>query len=178
MIPAVQVSDLPLAAVFNRISDAVTGFNPLFQQQAPLYSVSPTFCQFDFTTASFNFCFGQVDPDQIEVTGDIKYPFACMYVLDSANTNEIKFTTFSGPVRVILDIYLSWGQIRGLPNFEKYVNCVESVVVSIANGLANQDWQKPLTYNGGVQCRRGPLMFAGENWRQKVGFSFLLLVDT
>ncbi len=57
---------------------------------------------------------------------------------------------------------------------EVYVNCVESTVISIANEVQNQNWGKPMVYNGGIQCRRGPLTFDGQNWRQKVGFAFLL----
>ncbi len=175
-IPAVRVSDLALKAVFSRISSPTAGFNPLFAQQAELYGISPSFALFDFSSRSHNFVFGQISPDQLEESGFITYPFSCMYVLDSVQTNSQKFTTFSGAIRVIYDVYLSWTKITGLFDFEVYVNCVESVVVSIANEVQNQDWGKPLVYNGNVQCRRGPLGFDGTNWRQKMGFSFLLEV--
>lgn len=176
MIPSVQVSDLALKATFTRISHPVLGFNPLFAQQAVVYGISPGFAQFDFSTRSHDFCFGQISPDLLEETGFIKYPFSCMYVLESGQTGSQKFTTFSGVVRIIYDVYLSWTKITGLFDFEVYANCVESAVISVANEVQNQDWGKPLVYNGGVQCRRGPLSFAGENWRQKVGFSFMFEV--
>ena len=177
-IPQVQISDVALNSVFSTLSDPAAGFNPLFIQQATAYGVPPTYAQFDFTDASKNFIIGQVDPDQYETTGEIGYPFGCLYVLESANTNLTKFSTFSGMVRVILDVYLSWGPIRGIPNFEKYCNCVESAVISAMNLWERQaSFIKPLSYNGVVQCRRGPAVFGGENWRQKLGFSFMIEVD-
>lgn len=177
-IPQVQVSNVALASVFTTLSDPIVGFNPLFIQQAPVFEISPTFAQFDFTTTSKNFVQGQVDPDQFEISGEIGYPFGCIYVLESVNSNLVKPTTFSGMVRVIFDVYLSWGSIRGLPNFEKYCNCIESVVISVMNSWNRQaSFTRPLAYNGQVQCRRGPLTFAAENWRQKLGFSFMFEVD-
>ena len=178
-VPQVRISDVALDSVFDTFSNVETGLNPLWFQQAPLYGISPTWAQFDFTDDSDNFIRGQVDADQYETSGEINYPFACLYVLESANTNNIKFATFSGMVRVVLDVYLSWGPIRGIPNFEKYCNCMESTVVSAINTWTNQaSFTRPLAYNGQVQCRRGPAIFAGENWRQKIGFSFLFEVDT
>ncbi len=177
-IPQVQVSDVVLDSVFSTLSNQSTGFNPLFRQQAPVYGIAPDYAQFNFTDTSKNFVRGQVDPDQFEVTGEVGYPFGCLYILESANTNLTKFSTFSGMVRVIFDVYLSWGPIRGIPNFEKYCNCVESVVISSMNTWARQSsFMRPLAYNGSVQCRRGPATFAAENWRQKLGFSFLIEVD-
>lgn len=177
-IPQVQISDIATAAVLSLLSNEAKGFNPLFVQQAAIYGIPVDWAQLDFSDSTDNFIQGQVDPDQYESSGEISYPFACLYVLESANTNNIKFATFSGFVRVVLDVYLSWGAIRGIPNFEKYSNCLESVVVSVMNSWQNQAFSnRSLTYNGGVQCRRGPITFAGENWRQRLGFSFLFQVD-
>lgn len=174
-----RISDRAVAAVFQRLSSNSTGFNPLFRQLAGTYQIDPEFCQFDFTEQSTNFMFAQVNSEMLEVTGHIKYPFGCMYTLESAHTNDQKFTTFSGMIQVIFDIYLSWGTTTGIFDFEKYVNCVEATVISIMNVLPNQDWGKPLVYNGGIRCRRGPLTFSAENWRQKVGFSIMIgLHDT
>lgn len=177
-IPAVRISDIPLQKFLDRLSDVATGFNPLFQQQAVQYQIPPTFAQFNYAASSTNFVLGQINPDMLEQTGIFKYPFSCLYVLESGEDQHQKFNTFSGVVRVIYDVYLSWGSIKGIFDFEKYCNCVESVVVNIANGLDNQDWHKPVTYNGNIMCRRGPLTFAGENWRQKIGFSLMFRVDT
>lgn len=177
-LPQVRVSDVALDSVFSTISDLTTGFNPLFRQQAAVYGIPPTYAQFDFTDTSKNFVRGQVDPDQYETSGEIGYPFGCLYVLESVNSNLTKFSTFSGMIRIIFDVYLSWGQIRGIPNFEKYCNCVESAVVSAMNTWTRQaSFTRPLSYNGSVQCRRGPAIFAGSNWRQKLGFSFVFQID-
>lgn len=177
-IPVVDVSLLAINALLSKISDPVIGLNPLWLQQAPAYGIDPTLLNLDFTSnPSKNFCVGQVDPDQFEKTGNISYPFACLYVLESVNQNLTKFNVFSGPVRAVLEVTLSWRKMSGILNFEAYSLCLESCVVSLVNSWTNQSWGQGLTYNGTVQCKRAPCVFAGENWRQKVGFSFMFQVD-
>jgi hypothetical protein len=177
-IPVVDVSLLAINALLSKLSDPVTGLNPLWAQQAVAYSLDPALLNIDFTSnPSKNFVIGQVDPDQYEKTGNISYPFSCLYVLESVNQNLTKFNVFSGPVRAVLDVYLSWRRMGGILNFEAYSLCLESCIVSLVNGWQNQGWGQNLTYNGTVQCKRGPCTFSGENWRQKVGFSFMFQVD-
>lgn len=177
-IPLYQVSNLVADAVFSRISDPNTGINPLFRQCATLLGIDPYFLNFDFSPTSSNFYRAYVDPVELDVSGIVTYPFGCMYTLESAQDNHQKFTIFSGLVREVVDIYLSWTEIRGINDFEVYTHCVENAMISFANGTANQNFGKPITYNGNIQCKRGPLTFAAENWRQKVGFSLMFRIDT
>lgn len=171
------VSQVVLNAVLARLSDAGTGFNIGIVNNAPNYSLPP-FIQLDFTPGtSNNFYIAQIDPQLLEETGIIKYPFACLYTKESSFTGDQRFTQFSGIVRCILEVNLSWISIRGLQNHESYVNCVEDVVFDVINRTANQNWGKPLTYNGGIQRKSGPLRFGAQNFVQTVGFSMLFQVD-
>lgn len=171
------VSKRAIDGVSARLSHAATGFNAGIVAQAPTYGITPTnFVQIDWTSQSHNFVFGQINPDLLEQTGIITYPFACMYILESAQTGMQKFSQFSGIVRCIFEVWLSWRQIKGLQDHEKYPNCVEDVTFDVINRKENQNWTNPLVYNGGIQCKRGPLTFAGENFRQRVGFSMLFEV--
>lgn len=171
-----KVSQSAVDAAFSRLSHATTGFNPTFATAAAVYGIPTNFVSFDFTDASQNFWFGQINPDLLEQTAIFKYPLACMYIQESGQTGTQKFNQFSGVVRVIVEVYLSWKEIKGKHNFEKYCSCVEDTMIDVFNRVENQDWSYPVVYNGGIQCRRGPLSFAAENFRQRVAFSLLFEV--
>lgn len=167
-----DVSQKVMDAAFSRISDATTGLNPTWAAFAVTKGLLANLINFDYTVNSQDFFFAQLSPELFEQTGIIKYPCACMYILQSAQTGDQKFNKFSGKVQLVLELYLSWKDIRGNKiNFEKYGNAVEAVLVDVFNRVENQDWGKPLVYNGGIRCKRGPLMFGAENWRQRIGCS-------
>ena len=167
-----KVSQRILDAVFARLS-AADGYNAGIAVQAPIYGLAAATMTLDFTAASQNFYFDQIDSEMLEQSGTIRYPFACLYILESAQTNEQKFTQFSGSVRCILEVNLSWTPVRGTQNREIYSNCIEDVVVDVINRLSNQNWGKPLVYNGQIQCKRGPTVFGAQNYRKKIGFSMI-----
>jgi hypothetical protein len=169
----VQVSQQVLTAVFTRLSDPAAGFNPGIVNNAPNYNLPPNFVQLDFTGTSSNFYFAQIDPALLETTGLINYPFGCLYIKESAQTGEQRFTQFSGIVRCIFEVHLSWVPIKGLQNHEAYSCCVEDVVIDVINRVQNQNWGKPLVYNGQIQTKRGPLIYGAQNFKQVVGFSMM-----
>lgn len=168
-----KVSQQVLDGVYKRLSDPLTGYNPGFVANAAVYGLPPSFAKFDFSTSSTNFYKAQIDPDMLEKTGLIRYPFSCLYIKESGQTGEQRFTQFSGAVRCIFEVHMSWGNIKGLQDHEKYCNCVEDVVLDVMNRVQNQDWLEPLVYNGQIQCKRGPLLFAAQNFKQLIGFSMM-----
>lgn len=170
-----KVSQAVQDAAFSRISDPVTGINPGIATNCALYSL-PNFLTIDFSATSNNFFQCQIEPELFETSGIIKYPCAALYTLESAETNTQKFNQFSGTIRSILEINLSWAQIKGLQNFERYCNCLEDVVFDVYNRVANQNWPNPLVYNGQIQCKRGPARFGGNNFKQKIGFAAIFEV--
>lgn len=167
-----KVSQAVVTAVYNRLSDPVTGFNPGIAANVSNYGL-PVFLTIDWSPTSKNFMFAQIDPALMDETGIIAYPFACIYTKESAHTGEQRFTQFSGIIRCIFEVHMSWIPIKGLQNHEAYPNCVEDVVYDVINRLENQNWGKPLVYNGGIQCKRGPLLFGAGNFKQAIGFSML-----
>ena len=164
-----KVSSQVLDAVYARLS-ASNGYNAGIATQAPLYNLTATSMQLDFSSSSQNFYFDQIDSEMLEKSGTIKYPFACLYILDSMQTNEQKFTQFSGVVRCIFDVNISWVSIRGTQNREIYSSCIEDVVVDVINRVDNQNWGAPLVYNGQIQCRRGPTIFGAQNYKKRITF--------
>lgn len=167
------ISQKILDAVYSRLSNATTGFNPSFASQAVQYSISPTFVQIDWSAQSQNFFFAQLGPDMLEQSSIFRYPLAFMYIGESAQIGTQKFAKYSANVRCVFELYLSWKNMKALQNYEKYTNCVEDVVVDVINRESNQNWGKPLVYNGNIQCKRAPVVFGAENFRQRMGFAML-----
>jgi hypothetical protein len=163
--------------VYARLSAPSGGFNDGLAANAVNYGLS-TFIQVSWTAPSNNFFPGQVDFQDLETSGILKYPAACLYILESANANLEKFHQFSGPVRCVFEVGLSWTSIKGQVPFDSYANCVEDVVIDVVNRMENQDWTNNVSYNGQIQCKRGPITFGAQNYRQKVGFSMMFEVDT
>lgn len=164
-----KVSQQVLDAVYARLS-AANGYNAGVVLQAPVYGLAAATMQLDFSASSQNFYFDQIDSELLEKSGTIKYPFGCLYILDSTQTNEQKFAQFSGAIRCIFDVYLSWVALRGTQSREIYSSCVEDVVIDVINRVDNQDWGKPLVYNGQIQCRRGPTVYGAQNYKKRVSF--------
>lgn len=167
-----KISQQVLDAVYARLS-AANGFNAGIIAQAPNYSLPTNFISIDWSTASQNFYYDQIDSELLEKSGTIVYPFACLYIADSAHTGEQRFTQFSGLIRCVFEINLSWVPMRGMQNREIYSNCIEDVVIDVINRVDNQNWGKPLVYNGGVQCRRSPTVFGAQNYKKKLTFNLL-----
>lgn len=176
-MPLYNISQIVLSAVYNRLSNSTTGFNPGIVTNAANYGIPP-FIQVDWSPNSQNFLFGQVDPALLDETGILSYPFTCLYIKESAQTGEQRFSQFSGLVRCIFEVHLSFIPIRGQQNFESYCNCVEDVVIDVINRIPNQNWGKPLVYNGSIQAKRSQLSFGAQNWKQIIGFSMLFNVHT
>jgi hypothetical protein len=170
------VSQQVLTAVYNRLSDPVTGFNPGVVTNAPNYGITNPL-QVDWSPSSMNFTFGQIDPSLVDDTGILTYPFVTLYTKESAQDGNQRFTQFSGIIRAIFECNLSFIPIKGQQNFEAYGNMLEDVVIDVINRTANQNWGKPITYNGQIQCKRGPVLYGAENFKQQVGFSMLFRVD-
>lgn len=172
-----DISDKVLDAALARISHASTGLNATWAAYAPTKGLSASLINFDYTIDSQNFFLAQINPDLFEQTGILRYPCACLYVLESAQTGTQKFNKFSGVVQLVMELYLSWGDIKGNKiHFDRQCNAIEAVLVDVFNRVENQNWGKPLVYNGMIRCRRGPLSFAGENWRQRIGCSLVFEV--
>ena len=167
-----KLSQLVLDAVYSRLS-ASNGFNACIATQAITYGLLPNFIQINWSANSQNFYFDQIDSELLEKSGIIQYPFACLFILDAIQTGVQKFQKFSGNIRCIFEVNFSWTSIKGTQNREVYSSCIEDAVVDVMNRTENQDWGKPLVYNGNILCHRGPTTFGAENFRKKLTFSML-----
>lgn len=168
-----QVSNQVLQAVLGVLSNS-TGINAGLATNWRSYGLPGSVPQIQWTGSQpLNFCIGQIDDETMDQSGIITYPFFCLYVLESQNTNDEKFHQFSGPIRCVFEATFSWVPMKGLLNFDAYGNCFEDVFLDVINRVQNQGWGKPLVYNGQVHCRRGPVRFGGQNWRQKIAFSLI-----
>jgi hypothetical protein len=174
-----KISQYAVNAVITRLSDPATGFNPGIATNAAIYGL-PVFIQINWTSTSTNFVKAQVDPENLEKSGILTYPFICIYTKETANQNLTKFSQFSGLIRVILEVHLSYIPIRGIQDHESYGNCVEDVLYDVINRVQNQNWSSgniPLIYNGGMRIKRNPLVWSAQNWKQALGAELIFQVD-
>ena len=171
-----RVSQQVVDAVYSRLSSVTNGYNVGIATQAATYGLPASSMQLNFAAGSQNFYFDNVDTESLEKSGIVAYPCACLYVLDSVQTNDQKFAQFSGAIRCVFEVNLSWTSIKGMQGRESYSSCVEDVVFDVINRLDNQNWGKPLVYNGQIQCRRGPSVFGAQNWKKKLTFVVLFQV--
>jgi hypothetical protein len=173
-----KVSDNVLQAVYTRLTDATFGYNAGITTQGALYSgLDTTRLLLDFSSTSQNFCFDDVDAADMEKTGNPVYPFGCLHIAESAHTGAQRFTQFSGLVQCNFEVTLSWVPMRGMQNREMYANCFEDVVIDVMNRVENQNWGKPIVYNGGIRVVRGKTTFGGSNFVKKMMASMLFEID-
>ncbi len=174
-MPVNNVGQNVLDAVYARLTNQTYGYNSAIQSQAPSYSLAPNELTIDFSTASQQFIFGQIDPDSLEESSPFKYPLGMLYILETGQTGTQKFNQFSGVVRCIFEVHVSHTKITHKYNYEAHMSCVEDAVVSVLNRVENQDWSDypMVVYNGGITSKRGPIKQAGDNWRQRIGFSMM-----
>jgi hypothetical protein len=166
-----------LNALQNILANPSTGFNAGIVTCAGNLGL-PTFIQLNWNLAnSNNFYRAQVDPALADASGSIQYPFACLYIRQTNNENLTKFSQWAGKIQAIFEVTMSWTGIRGFPNPEAYMNCLEAVVLDVVNRVENQNWPNPITYNGSVLAKRGPLIYGAKNWRQTIGFSFVFEIN-
>jgi len=83
-----KVSSQVLDAVYARPERGQWLTNSGIATQAPCTTLTAAAMQLDFSSSSQNFYFDQIDSEDLEKSGTIKYPFACLYILDSAQTGE------------------------------------------------------------------------------------------
>lgn len=166
-MPINKISQAAVDAVFARLSDTATGFNVTIAAACAAYAV-PSFFTLNFSGTSQNFFLGQLDPDELEQSSPFKYPMACLYSIESQSTQIQKFNKFSGAVRAVLDCYVTWKSAKVIQNFDRYASIVEDTIVDVINRERNQNWPYPVVYNGNLHVKKGPVRFAGENFRQQI----------
>lgn len=183
-MPNLQVSRACRNAVIDRISDANNGFTPRLiaaladaSQDIPLGWKLPVV----FDNSARNYISGDVAPEDLDSTSNVTYPFVSLFSLRAVNENQQKFQAFSGPVYLGLNVFLSWGASRLLPDFESIADCVEEAVIATFNSAQTIAWtynRGGLVYNGDISCDRSRLSKDAENWFQTLAFKLTLEVHT
>src|SRR5436309_1302861 len=115
-----QISKLVRDTLKTQLSAGITGFNDRLQGIAGEYGVEPW--QVDWSDESTNFLFGRVSIQAVAQSSILTFPLVTIDTVRSANTNRVKFTTFAGPVAVVIDVHHSWPQESVLADFASYVD--------------------------------------------------------
>ena len=103
---------------------------------------------------------GNVSSDLAEKAGDVKYTAFYVYCDKIANTLKEKFRTFSGRIRLAVEIRVSQDRLEGIDQqLQLYAEAVTQVLD------ANRgDWGQGLFYTGGYEVSFGPVKHGGRNF--------------
>src|SRR6185437_11801779 len=110
-MPVLQVSRAGRLAIVERLSDANTGFMPLFTAalaDAGVEIPEDWVLPIDFTAGSTNFFQANITPDLIDQGSSMTLPLMTVFWRGSRNANLEKFFTFAGPVQFGINFFTTW----------------------------------------------------------------------
>jgi len=164
-------------AVRDQLKDVNNGFNKKLADIASTYDIADQVFTINFDNPGENFYYGQISEEVLDALEGPAYPLMTLFSIASGNQNFQKFTTFSGTVEIGIQVFVSWAEGRLIPNFENLGDAVIDVMYDLFNASALQSWAVPVAYNGEISCAKGPLVLAGDNWRQLLIFRLVFQVD-
>ena len=109
-----------------------------------------------------------VAPELAEKTAGARYPAIYVFCDKVINDQVEKFRTFSGRVRVAVEVRLSHDRLDGL------VGAVELLVDAVGDMLAKSrgDWLDGTFYGGKYEVSFGPAKHGGKNFIQTAKVTF------
>lgn len=116
-----------------------------------------------------------VAPDLAERTAGVKYPAFYVYCDRITNSLQEKFRTFSGAVRMVIEVRVSKDRLESLDGeLQSYVEAATAVL-----DTSRGDLGQGLFFAGGYEVTFGPVKHGGKNYVQtaKVAFDLNVSVD-
>lgn len=156
--------------VLLRLADPTLGFNPIYASLFGSYSGAQAMTIRWDGSKPLNMLQAKIGINDVVGSSSTQFPLVCLFATIGTNTNQQKFQTFAGPVRVGLRFFLSYKGQQALPSFEGWPDAVEAAVYTVINGPATQNWPMPLVYNGLIGHDRGDVVFGGQGWLQAIYF--------
>lgn len=158
-----------LDTVRNRLADE---FNSQVSLIASRYGIE-AFSIDRFDVHSSQYCEARIDIEAFEFGADVPMPLMFCYLITAEQTNETKFTTFSGDVILGMDImfsvptpeegeqpYAGWRQLEGM------AMCAEAALLECFNAAWAESCSYPLEYNGEIAFEKSPIVSGGQNYRK------------
>jgi hypothetical protein len=103
-----------------------------------------------------------------ERSGTVKYPAVSVFCEKIANELREKFRSFSGSVRMAIEIRHSQDRLEGIEDaVEQYTEAITSTL-SASRG----DWGDGMFYNGGYEVTFGAVKRGGKNFAQTAKVTF------
>jgi hypothetical protein len=106
--------------------------------------------------------------DVTERTGGAKYPAVHVYCEKVSNEMREKFRTFSGRVRMVVEIRVSQDRLEGL---ESQLHGYADAVTRVLDGNRG-DWGSGMYYAGGYEINFGAVKKGGKNHIQTAKVQF------
>lgn len=182
------VSGEVIPAIVTRMANATYGFNPTYNSLAAGYGITGpnATMAIDWSgTAgkSRNFVQADVDVSEWEESGVFTFPLVSLFSKGGVNENLQKYHQYSGPVKIGMNVFLSWREERLKINvFEPVAWCVEETVITVMNRARNafpgdQEWgDGSIVYNGDLSFNKSKVARGGMFWWQQIAFEYLFEV--
>lgn len=159
-----------LDAVVNQLADETYGLNPTLATVSEDHGVNAF--QIDFSPTSTNFFRAQMVPDQAEVASTLRGNWVAAFIAGGTNLMQQRSLTFSGSVRVGLDVHLYYFENQ-LFNAEDNANALVYAVNQVMNRITNQHWTDEVVYTGGFNWTTFQLVpSTRKSLRQSIRFQF------
>lgn len=166
-----QIDSLVRALVWGRITDDTLGFNANVDAASGNYpSVDAALVKNDGWQMGTTCCWGLVAPDAIEKSSVMEYPFVAMDIVRSTQAPIVISSDFSGECVFMIQFHLSWISDAILADFASYGDLVQDAMYASLNDPDNQLFASGVVYRGNMGLARGPVVMAGDNWRQTLQF--------
>ncbi len=160
-MPRLSISRLARAAVYQRLADPDTGFNPTFEASridARLPVPRGMRFNIDFSPTSKNFFQANLLPADLDATSNFTSPYMTLFSTNMQNRNLEKFRAFAGTVQIGINFFVVWTGSGAFTDMETPGDLYEEALVSTfnADGVAEwaQEFDPRIVYNGDIHIRR------------------------
>ena len=165
---SLKVGKAVIEGVTALLADQTIGFNRQIDALSIDWNV-PGFT-IDFIDAnSMTFLIGQVQPEALFESMDIRLPLMTLDSVQSVNQNVVKWAAFAGTATAIIDVHIDWAGTR-VNDFGTFSNMIESGLYMTLNQQdAEFNWQAyGLLYNGMIGVAKSPIRPGARNWFRTV----------
>lgn len=173
-----QISRLVRSLVYSRLSSVTIGYNAAVAAAQSNYGGDIDASRVtieDWTPGAGNFLFGRVPPDSIESSSVLSYPVVTVDTLRTISGTGaqrwVMSDTFSGMIEAVVDVHISFSESSVLDDFASYGDLVEDAMFACLNNPSNVMSSSGIAYSGRLSLSRGPIVWAGQNWRQTLTFT-------
>jgi len=153
------------------LSDPQTGFNRNLALIADTYGIKPY--TVDWSQKSANFIDCDLNPDSLEQSANITYPYTTVDTLEVADDSRVIAAVFAGTILVSIKVHISTTNEQTPRSISPLTRAIEDAMFQTLNLEATLGayLTAGFTINGRWRCQKSPTVFGAQNWRRSIMFS-------